>query len=183
MKKLLTVIIIAGTVGYINAKSLQGSMGLGIGWTPAAYMREGLTFPTPDYVITKFGFSDNLIFEPTFGFNYLSISNDTSDSGSRLGLQFLFDYLFRGHKKTNIYLKGGLGFMVDSPLFDDPYSSAFSIGMIFGFGIEHFVSDYFSIGLDALSGFSYMSVNEPDGSITSFNLGNNQLFLYLMWYY
>ncbi len=182
MKKLFAVVVIAGMVGYANAKSLKGSLGLGIGWTPTAYMNT-VGFPGPDFVMMKFGFSEKLTFEPLLNFNLKSVSDGTSESGSKIELQFLVDYLFREHKKTNLYLKGGIGFMIDSPLYDTPYSSAFTFGITFGIGIEHFVSDYFSIGLDAASGFYYMSQNDPDGNITSFNLGNNQINLYLMWYY
>lgn len=180
MKKILVVVVCLS--GVLSAKSLKGSFGMGIGWSPLAYINNG-NFPTPDFVVTKLGISDKLTLEPLIGFDFASYSNEESESGSLIQLQGLLGYIFREHKKTNIYLKGGIGFIVESPPGDDPYSSAFGIGIPFGFGLEHFVSDYFSINLTALSGFSFISINEPDGSITSFSLGNHKIFISLMWYY
>ncbi|MEO0233068.1 MAG: DUF2715 domain-containing protein [candidate division WOR-3 bacterium] len=180
MKKILVVVVCI--VGLLSAKNLKGSFGMGIGWSPLAYVSTR-DFPTPDFVITKIGVSDKIIIEPLIGFDFTSYSNGASESGSLIQLQGILGYIFREHKKTNIYLKGGIGFMVESPPGDTPYSSAFGIGIPFGFGLEHFFSDYFSINLDAFSGFSFININDPDGSETSFSLGNHKIFISLMWYY
>ncbi len=181
MKKIIVLLVC--TAGVISAKNLKGSFGMGIGWAPLAYMDTIIYFPTPNFVVTKLGISDKLVIEPLIGFDFLSYSNEESESGSLIQIQGLLNYLFRDHKKTNIYLKGGIGFIVESPPGNYPYSSLFGMGIPFGFGLEHFISDYFSINLDALSGFSFTSINDPDISITSFSLGNHKILISLMWYY
>jgi hypothetical protein len=50
----------------------------------------------------------------------------------------------------------------------------------FGFGLEHFISDHFSLNLAALSGFSFSSAS----SQMEVKLGNDKPFaFYLLWYY
>lgn len=182
MKKVFAIIVVIGIIGSANAKSLKGSLGMGIGWMAPRYEEITNSFG-PDFIITKFGISEKLVFEPLIGFDFVSISNGASETGSLIQLRGIMGFLFREHKKTNVYLKGGIGFMVESPLYDEPYSSAFGIEIPFGFGLEHFISDYFSINFDAFSGFSFLSANEPDVTVTSFSLGNHHFLLSLMWYY
>ena len=88
------------------------------------------------------------------------------------------------HEKTNVYFKSGISLTVDNP----PTTRANTIfGLAFGFGIEHFISDYFSIDLSALSSYAVTSYGEelPEeaSSPYDFYLGNGNIRISVLWYY
>jgi len=175
MRKTLLAILLLASVGLLNAVDMDGKIGMGLGWSPENTNIGGLVLlPVTDIAVTRIGLGPKLVVEPIFQFTF-----DSGDSLDYLlvKLAALGNFLLKGHEKTNLYAKAGLGVIMDK------YGSAdmeFAFQLPFGFGIEHFCSDHFSINLAALSGFSFNS----RGSQMEFKLGNNKPFaFYLMWYY
>jgi hypothetical protein len=83
----------------------------------------------------------------------------------------------KGNSTTNLYAKVGLGISLNKAGDAD---AAIGFGLPFGFGIEHFCGDHFSINLAALSGIYF--VTEP--SSFQVRLGNDKPFaFYVLWYY
>ncbi len=174
MKK--SFIIIAFFVSLSSfAKSMDDFIGLGIGWSNSAYLFE------PNTYVTKLGVTPNLVLEPEF---YLAAQRDEfGDVDTQYGISLLLAPTIRQHEKTNLYLKGGLSFDVNNPA---RISATSYLGLVGGFGIEHFISDYFSIDLSALSSYIITSYGEDYGDISSpydFYLGNGNLRVAVLWYY
>jgi hypothetical protein len=154
---------------------MDGKIGMGLGWSPQNTNLGGLfVLPVTDIAVTRYALSSSMILEPIFQFTF-----DSGDSLDYLlfKLSALGNFLMKGHEKTNLYAKAGLGIVMDK------YGSGdmeFAFQLPFGFGLEHFVSDHFSINLAALSGFTFSSA----GSQMEVKLGNDKPFaFYLMWYY
>lgn len=173
MKKALIGLAVA--IALVSAVDLDGRIGMGLGWAPEATSIGGLfTIPVTDIAVTRFGLSPKLAVEPILQF--------TMDNGDSLDyllfkLSALGNFLLKGHAKTNFYGKLGLGFSMYK------YGSAdmeFAFHLPFGFGLEHFCSEHFSINLAALSGFTFSSAGDQIG----LKLGNDKPFaFYLLWYY
>ena len=173
MKKALIGLVAA--IALVGAVDLDGRIGMGLGWAPEATSIGGLfTIPVTDIAVTRFGLSPKLAVEPIVQF--------TLDSGDSLDymlfkLSVLGNFLWKGHAKTNLYTKLGLGFSMDK--YDDQ-DMEFAFHLPVGFGLEHFVSEHFSLNLAALSGFTFSSRGDQIG----LKLGNDKPFaFYLLWYY
>lgn len=175
MRKFLLATLLLVSVGLLSAVDLDGRIGMGIGWSPEATNVGGLfTLPVTDIAVTRIGLGPKLAVEPIFQFTF-----DTGDSLKYLlfKLYGLGNFLIKGHAKTNFYAKAGLGLSMDKVGSGD-MNVAFHLP--FGFGIEHFCSEHFSINLAALSGFAFSSA----GSQMEVKIGNDKPFaFYLLWYY
>ncbi len=166
----------------LGAVEIQDRIGMGLGFSPDTYLesaRLGLPLPIVDIAVTKIGLNPKLAIEPIFQF---TLRGDGATTHTTFLLSFLGDILLKGHEKTNLYARAGLGFMLDSP--GGGAETEFGFNLPFGFGLEHFASEHFSINLSALSGFTFIS-NPPGGdSYLEIKLGNAKPFaFYLLWYY
>jgi hypothetical protein len=175
MRKTLLAILLLASAGLLNAFDLDGRFGMGLGWSPGGTNMGSLLFlPVTDIAVTRIGLGPNLAVEPIFQFTF-----DSGDSFDYLlfKLSALGNFLLKGHAKTNLYAKAGLGLVMDK------YGSGdmeIGFSLPFGFGLEHFISDHFSLNLAALSGFSFSSAS----SQMEVKLGNDKPFaFYLLWYY
>ncbi|MGB9720849.1 MAG: hypothetical protein ACPL28_05145 [bacterium] len=171
-------------IALVNAFDLSGRIGMGLGFTPDVYLESDaggvITLPVIDLAVTRIGLNPKLALEPMFLF---ALENRNDNTSINFALAGLGNFLFKGHQKTNLYAKVGLGFMLYSP--GGNADTRFGFNLPFGFGLEHFVSEYFSLNLAALSGFTFIS-NPPGGgdSYMQVKLGNARPFaFYLVWYY
>lgn len=173
---LLSIIVLVG------AYDLSGHIGMGLGFTPDVFQETGaglIPLPVVDLAVTRIGLNPNLSIEPIFQFTM----QDRTNTSVFVNIAGLINYLVKGHQKTNLYVKAGLGFIIDSP--GGGADTEFGFNLPFGFGLEHFVSEHFSLNLAALSGFTFIS-NPPGGgdSYMEVKLGNAKPFaFYLLWYY
>jgi hypothetical protein len=176
MKKFIVFLLSA--VVMLVAVDLDGKIGMGLGFSPDTYLEgSALGLPVIDIAVTKIGLKPHLAVEPIAQFT-LSGNGGTD---IYFALSALGNWIIRGHRKTNLYAKLGLGFMLDT---SDP-ETMFGFNLPFGFGLEHFVSEHFSLNLSALSGFTYISnPQNTSGSHYELKLGNQKPFaFYLLWYY
>jgi hypothetical protein len=177
--------VLFGVLGLAIAAagvSLDGRIGMGIGLSPDTYFESaalGLPLPVIDMAATRIGLNPKLSVEPILLFDMV----DYGDTEMKLGLSILCNFLMKGHQKTNLYTKAGIGFVLDSPA--GAGETQFGFNLPFGFGLEHFVSEHFSLNLSALSGITFIS-NYGHGteSLMELKLGNAKPFaFYLLWYY
>lgn len=182
MKRGAFVLIMA--IAMLSAFDLSGRIGMGLGFTPDVYLESDvgglITLPVVDLAVTRIGLNPKLAVEPVFQFT-LRNANDNTITG--FALSALGNFLLKGHQKTNLYTKAGIGFMLFAP--GGGADTQFGFNIPFGFGLEHFVSEHFSLNLAALSGFTFIS-NPPLGgdSYMELKLGNAKPFaFYLLWYY
>jgi hypothetical protein len=178
MKKILIAIIALITIA--GAVDLTGRIGMGLGFTPDVYDTGGffgLGLGSVDIAVTRLGLNEKWSVEPIAQF---ALDGNGSD-GVYFALSGLGNMLFKGHSKTNVYGKIGLGFMLDT----HGTETMFGFNLPFGFGLEHFINNHFSINLAALSGFAFVSnPGGVDGSYYQVRFGNEKPFaLYLLWYY
>lgn len=171
-------------IAMLGAFDLSERIGMGLGFTPDVYLESNagglIVLPVVDLAVTRIGLNPKLVFEPLCQFTLKNVNDNTSIYFSLSGLG---NFLMKGHEKTNLYAKAGLGFMLFSP--GGGADSEFGFNLPFGFGLEHFVSEHFSLNLAALSGFTFIS-NPPGGgdSYMEIKLGNAKPFaFYLVWYY
>jgi len=179
MKKLLIALVIA--VVSLGAVDLNGKIGMGLGFAPDGEI-EGIHLPVIDIAVTRYGLSPTMAIEPIFQFTMQSVGNGDTETYTNIKLAGLINHIMMGHQKTNVYLKGGLGLGIAS---SDAPETEISFELPFGFGLEHFVSEHFSINLAAISGFKYISNPQGyEGSNLVIKLGNDKPFaFYLLWYY
>lgn len=181
MKRCLLALV--GLIAVVGAVNLDGRLGMGVGMSPDAYLESaalGLPVAVIDIAVTKIGMNPKMSLEPIFQFTLQSANDITS---TYFDLSVLADLLMKGHSKTNVYAKIGLGFQMLSP--GGGADSEFGFNLPFGFGLEHFISEHCSINLSALSGFTFLNY-APGGGDSYFNikLGNEKPFaLYVLWYY
>ncbi len=174
---LIAIVLLAG------AYDLNGRIGMGLGFTPDVYQEgagELISLPVIDLAVTRIGLNSNVVLEPTFQFTLKNANDNTSIN---LAIAGLVNYLLKGHQKTNLYAKAGFGFLLFSP--GGGGDSEFGFNLPFGFGLEHFVSEHFSLNLAAISGFTFIS-NPPSGGDTymEVKIGNAKPFaFYMVWYY
>ncbi len=170
-------------IAILGAYDLTGRIGMGLGFTPDTYLESSTgTFALPviDLAVTRIGMNPKLVLEPIFQFTLKNANDNTS---MNFALSALGNFLFKGHQKTNLYAKAGIGFMLYAP--GGNADTEFGFNLPFGFGLEHFVSEHFSLNLAALSGFTFIS-NPPvaGDSYMEVKLGNAKPFaFYLVWYY
>ncbi len=176
-------IAILSVIALVSAYDLTGRIGMGLGVTPDVYQEaanEFIQIPVIDLAVTRIGLKSNLVLEPIFQFTLRNANDNTSVNLAMAGLA---NFLFKGHQKTNLYGKAGLGFLFYSP--GGGADSEFGFNLPFGFGLEHFISEHFSLNLSALSGFTFIS-NPPAGgdSYMEVKFGNAKPFaFYMVWYY
>ncbi|MGQ9665378.1 MAG: hypothetical protein ACUVUH_08635 [bacterium] len=182
MKKGAIALIMA--FALLSAFDLSNRIGMGLGFTPDVYLESNagglITLPVVDLAVTRIGLNPKLAVEPIFQFTLRNANDNTSTS---FALSALGNFLLKGHQKTNLYTKAGIGFMLFAP--GGGADTQFGFNIPFGFGLEHFVSEHFSLNLAALSGFTFVS-NPPGGgdSYMELKLGNAKPFaFYLVWYY
>uniref|UniRef100_A0A7C6EFY9 Outer membrane protein beta-barrel domain-containing protein n=1 Tax=candidate division WOR-3 bacterium TaxID=2052148 RepID=A0A7C6EFY9_UNCW3 len=162
---------------------LTGRIGMGLGFSPDVYQEssnELITLPVIDLAVTRIGLNSKFAVEPIFQFTLRNANDRTSIN---LAVSGLGNFLMKGHQKTNLYAKAGFGFMLFSP--GGGADTEFGFNLPFGFGLEHFVSEHFSLNLAALSGFTFIS-NPPAGGDTymEVRIGNAKPFaFYMVWYY
>lgn len=184
MQKILITFLVALTMA--GAVDLTGRIGMGLGFAPDIYSGIpdttlwglfDLGFGSTDVAVTRFGLNEKWSVEPMV---QLAFDGNGSD-GVRFGLSGLGNMLLKGHSKTNLYAKIGLGFIMDT----HGAETEFGFQVPFGLGLEHFFNNHFSINLAALSGFVYISNPRGyDGSYYSLHVGNEKPFaIYLLWYY
>lgn len=171
----------------LGAVNLEGRVGMGLGFSPDTYLEgagAAIGIPIIDLAVTKLGLNPKISLEPLLQFSMTSIGNGTSVTQTTFKIQGLADYLVKGHSKTNLYGKFGLGLLFFSP--GGGANSEVGFNLPFGVGLEHFLSDHFSVNLAALSGITFIS-NPPIAgaeSYMNFKLGNDKPFaFYLLWYY
>uniref|UniRef100_A0A7C4XVB3 Outer membrane protein beta-barrel domain-containing protein n=1 Tax=candidate division WOR-3 bacterium TaxID=2052148 RepID=A0A7C4XVB3_UNCW3 len=180
-------ILFALIICTLGAVELQGRIGMGLGFAPDGveyFMGEPIALPIVDIGVTKYGLSPSMAIEPIVQFTMISVGDGGSVTSTKIKFFGLFDFLLKGHKKTNIYGKAGLGLGMSSTGVTDQ-ETEISFELPFGFGLEHFCSEHFSINLCAMSGLKYVSnpANE-EGSYLALKLGNDKPFaFYLLWYY
>jgi len=175
MRKTLLAILLLASVGLLSAVDLDGRIGMGFGWSPEGQTNVGNNvFPITDIAVTRIGLGPKLAVEPIFQFN-LSNANDVTSYYFKL--YGLGNLMIKGNTSTNLYAKVGLGISLNKVGNAD---APIAFGLPFGFGIEHFCGEHFSINLAALSGINF--VTEP--SSFQVRLGNDQPFaFYVLWYY
>ncbi len=184
MKKILIAITV--TLVMAGAVDLDGRIGMGLGFAPDIYSGIpdtsffglfDLGFGSVDIAVTRFGLNEKWSLEPIAQLMF----DGNGEGAIRLYIAGLGNMLLKGHSKTNLYGKIGFGFMLDTHGSEDE----FGIQLPFGFGLEHFINNHFSINLAALSGFNYIS--HPRGGLGSYyslRLGNEKPFaIYVLWYY
>lgn len=181
MKKILIGLVV--TVMMLGAVSLDGKIGMGLGFAPDGDI-DGFSIPIIDIAVTRYGLSPTRAIEPIFQFTMKSMGDGADVTSTGVKLSGLLNFLLRGHKKTNIYGKIGLGFGFSSSGITGA-ETEITFELPFGFGIEHFCSEHFSINLAAISGFRYISNPQyMEGSDLTLKLGNDKPFaFYLLWYY
>lgn len=177
MKKvmLLVFVLFVGVIN-LNARDMSGRFGLGIGWDQSvlAGVSEGM-ITTPNAAITKIGLGPNLVLEPSVSLGFEGYEGETATT---LLLGAALNYIIASHAKTNVYLGGGLVLATQSPPVGDGPTS---FGLMFGIGLEHFISEYYSLDLSLESGFMNTSVGEISNSETY--IGNQRINFGMVWYY
>lgn len=173
MKKILLVVALALSLGA--AVDLDGRIGMGLGWSPSRENVGEFVLPVTDIAVTRIGLGPKLSVEPIFQFTM----SDFDQIDMYFKLYCLGNILFKGHEKTNIYLKGGLGFsMLDQEGGGD---ALVTIGLPFGFGLEYFCGKHWSVNFASLSGLQIASQGDSQVEI---KLGNDKPFsFYFLFYY
>lgn len=172
MKKILLVVALAFSVAV--AVDLDGRIGMGLGWSPSREAVGEFVLPVTDIAVTRIGLGPKLSVEPIFQFTM----SDFEAIDMRFKLYCLANMLFKGHSKTNVYLKGGLGFgMTD---FEGGGDALVEIGVPFGFGLEYFCGEHWSVNFSSLSGLQLMSRGDSEVEI---KLGNDKPFAFFFLFY
>ncbi len=178
----LSLVVLVLTCATASAVSMNGKFGMGVGWTSA-----GLA---PSYAVTKIGLGERLALEPTLRISTGSVTyGDSGGSGSSNSYDFgataIFAHALMAHEKTNVYAKAGFGF--DVSRVSSSSSLHASVVVPFGFGLEHFVSEHFSVDLNARMGVQFNVSKPPYGSSTqtrmNLYIGNEAVSAGLMWYH
>ncbi len=171
MKKILLVAVLAISLGM--AVDLSGRIGMGLGWSPSQTTIGTIPLPITDIAVTRIGLGPKLSVEPIFQFT----TSDVEGIDLYFKLYCMGNYVFKSHSKTNVYLKGGLGFSVLNATGGD----LTTIGVPLGFGLEYFCGEHWSVNFASLSGFQLYS---NGGSETEIKFGNDKPFaFYFLFYY
>jgi len=181
MKKLgvgvMAILLISQTA---MAKNMSEKFGMGIGWTgDMLTAATGMIMPNTGTV--RIGLTSSIVIEPLAGLTFLTISNGDSETSSLIAFTPTVNLAFLSHDKTNVYGKTGLSFSLYSPGSGAPSTTFFGLNL--GLGLEHFVSDHFTINLSTLSGFSNKSVGGGGGSITILSISDQIVNIGFVWYY
>jgi len=172
MKKILLVVALAFSVGV--AVDLDGRIGMGLGWSPSQTDIGGILLPVTDIAVTRIGLGPKLSVEPVFQFTM----SDFEGVDMHFRLYCLANMLFKGHEKTNVYLKGGLGFgMTD---YTGGGDALIEVAVPFGFGLEYFCGEHWSVNFSSLSGLVLQSQGESEVEI---KLGNDKPFAFFFLFY
>jgi len=166
MKKLFPLFLILA-VSMVFAVDMKDKMGIGVGW-----MVGSETF-APNVVILKKALGEKLVLEPVLNFWYTK----NGDANYNFDLQVLFAYAIKAHEKTNFYAKAGISFgMMKTPKIT-------SFGIPLGLGLEHFISEHFSVDLNHVMGFGYTKYDDDDSNEMKFTITTIDLNAGLVWYY
>jgi len=173
MKKILLVAALAISLGV--AVDLDGRIGMGLGWSPSQTDVGGILLPVTDIAVTRIGLGPKLSVEPIFQFT----TSDMEGIDMYFKLYCLGNYVFKSHSKTNVYLKGGLGFsLLDETGGGD---ALVTFGVPFGFGLEYFCGEHWSVNFASLSG---LQIASQGGTQTEIKFGNDKPFaFYFLFYY
>lgn len=177
MKKvaLLVLVLLVGVIN-LNARDMSGKIGMGIGWSGIGLTTQGQPIIiAPDLAGVAIGLSSNMVLHPAFN---LYVQSEDEQTTTTISAGLFLDYIFMSHDKTNLSLSGGFSFGVESP---PEGENTTEIGLLAGVGLEHFISDYFSIRTTLQQEFANRSIGDASNSTTY--LGTQFLNLSLMWYY
>ena len=181
MKKLVLAIVVLGVLtSGASAVNMAGKIGLGVGWsTDYCYDL------CPSIAITRIGLLSRLVLTPIVEAKIVRESwkyNETSHSETAYDIVFTptVDFALLAHSKTNVYVRGGVSVSIYGESNTDDISSSY-YGIKVGFGLEHFVSEYFAVVLSTMSGISYYSYE--DYKETLFSISNRVVELGLVWYH
>lgn len=164
MKKLIPLFLILA-VSMVFAVDMSGKMGVGVGWMV------GSDAFAPNVVILKKALGEKLVLEPVLNFWYTK----NGDANYNFDLQALFAFAIMAHEKTNFYAKAGISFgMMKTP-------KTTSFGIPLGLGLEHFISEHFSVDLNHVMGFGYTKYD--DTKLMKFTITTTVLNAGLVWYY
>jgi hypothetical protein len=169
MKRLMVLyLIVALSIAF--AVDMRHRFGMGVGWTTG---QSGLA---PIDALMKYGLNERVVLEPTL--NLTTTSYGDGRNTYNFNVAAVFAYVVAAHVKTNVYAKAGLGVATQMPD-NEEYTSSLLVPL--GLGLEHFVSDHFSVDLNARMGLSYTwgYGDQP----TDVTLGNKVLGAGLLWYY
>ncbi|MEO0294009.1 MAG: hypothetical protein ABIN61_07305 [candidate division WOR-3 bacterium] len=174
MKKFGIVVLSLLCIINLYARDMAGKIGLGFGWD-LSLMENGLMDSPPNVFSTKIGLGSKIVLEPVLGLDFL---NEDGSNTMEISFGAFLDYVLKSHPKTNLYFSGGIIFGSVNPPVGDAETT---FGLLFGGGLEQFISDNFSLDLTLRSGF--LRVSEGDYSISDFYIGNEKVILRLCWYY
>lgn len=164
MKRLIPLVLIL-IISTALAVDMKGKIGMGAGWTVNSEIF------APNAVITKYGLGENLVLEPSLTFFYYK----NGEGNYLFDLRLLFAYALMAHEKTNLYAKAGISFGMQKT----PKMTSFGIPL--GLGLEHFLSDHFSVDIGHVMGFGY--TKHDDSKLMHFTITTTNLTAGLVWYY
>jgi hypothetical protein len=167
----LMVLYLALALSTAFGVDMRHRFGMGVAWTTG---QSGLA---PIDGLMKYGLSEWIVLEPTL---HLTTTTTYTDGRSTydLSVAAVLAYVVRANARTNVYAKAGLGFASRMPD-NEEYTSSLLVPL--GLGLEHFVSDHFSVDLDARMGL--VSTWGYGDQPTDLTLGNKVLGAGLLWYY
>jgi hypothetical protein len=188
--------IVGSTFGY-DTKGKFG-MGIKIWGTPI------ITFST-----MKIGVNNFLTLEPSLGYyrateerevpdytyvtcNYTEYTTTNKYMDDFLNVSLLGDFKPLRYEKSNLCIRAGTNYTYisshnkygdHSPSY---YDGTWCMSFLYGLGIEHFFSNYFSVNVGFLSAFgifgNYNSQDQSDDSFVMNILGNQLADFSLVWY-
>jgi hypothetical protein len=173
------LLLLVLTLSTAFAVDMHGKVGMGVAWA------SGQSGFVPQYALTKIGLSERFVLEPTLYITSISVSNGGTEDGYSFEMTALFAYAVMANAKSNVYAKAGVGFSTAKEIGSQMIGT--SILLPLGFALEHFVSEYFSVDLNARMGLTFMTaaVGEPsiDAHAVGLALGNGAVSAGLLWYY
>jgi len=198
MKKIVVAVALVVLVSGLYAVDMGGKIGFGLG------IYQGGSILTPQVLSTKVGIFGPLAIEPkllfaTSSFDLKSDSTKINLLETTFGLDALIT--LKSRATTNIYGIGGARFgivkleMEDYHSYDGKITSSGNIfGLNMGVGLEHFITESFSVDIRTLSGFDMTSakIETKTGTVTEtvmelsgygVELGNTLFMASLFWYF
>lgn len=165
--------------------------------------------PVITFSSMKIGIDNFLTLEPSLGYYRTTEEHEVTDytyvngvykevtttnkyMDDFLNVTLLADLKPLRYEKSNLCVRAGTSYMYLSShnKYGDRspgyYDGAWSLSLLYGLGVEHFFSNWFSVNVGFLSGFgvldNYDSGNERDDSIFLNILGNQLADFSLIWY-
>ncbi len=172
-------VLLCAIISNASAFDTSGKFGMGIRFwgTPI------ITFSN-----MKFGLSDKMGLEPSFG--YYSWKDDYGDgyesSNSIFLISVVGDINAVKAVRSNFMIKLGGAYAKMKSSYSNPYSSGSSssrgTAILAGIGIEHFVNDNFAVNVGALSGYWTSSPDDSDASFSFTSISSQLVDFSLVWY-